>query len=315
MPTTRIPTSDWLKNKLDRLVEMTDIVRKESPEQYSEPDPEYGFWSIKKEIALMYWIYPFQLIASKHFDSFYYIDLFAGSGLMKAENSFFAGSPIVAVSSTLKDKKFSKYVCVELDQTRKTILEKRLERLCTLYETCEAVVVQADSNKEIETILKNNCPIGKTCFLAFVDVQKYTDFKWKTLETLMKYGKGDIILNFPTMSVNRNLGNIDCITSLSEFIGDKDWLDTARHGVDRVLNYFKQKMRMYRSEVDSIEVKGEKNNRLYDLVFATNSKGMKNVLTDLKKKLDAIRTKDIKGLYSVVAEGQMQMKDYFYSQK
>jgi hypothetical protein len=37
---------------------------------------------------------------------------------------------------------------------------------------------------------------------------------------------------------------------------------------------------------------------------------MKNALEDLKKRLNAIRTKDIKGLYSVVAEGQMQIEDY-----
>lgn len=315
MTKVKKPTSEWLRDKLDRLVEMTEIVRKENPEEYVEPDPEYGFWSIKKEIALMYWIYPFQLIASKHFDSFYYIDLFAGSGLMKAEDSFFVGSPIVVVSSTLKDKKFSKYVCVEFDQTRKTFLEKRMEKACNYYETCKAVVLQCDSNKEIKRILKENSPVGKTCFLAFVDVQKYTDFKWKTLETLMKHGVGDIIFNYPTMSINRNVGNIDCIASLSEFFGDKEWLQLDLNDADDALEYFKQKIRRHRSEVESIEVKGEKNNRLYDLVFATNSKGMSNVLNDLKKRLDSIRTKDIKGLYSVVAEGQMQMKDYFERQK
>jgi three-Cys-motif partner protein len=258
----------------------------------------------------MYWIYPFQLIASKHFDSFCYIDLFAGSGLMKAENSFFVGSPIVAVSSTLKDKKFSKYVCAEFDQTRKAVLEKRLEKACSYYETCKAVVIQGDTNEEIESILKEDTAVGRTCFLAFVDVQKYTDFKWKTLETLMKHGTGDIIFNFPTMSISRNLGNIDCISSLSKFFGDSKWLQYDLNDADGALEYFKTKVRMYRSEVDSVEVKGDNNNRLYDLVFATGSKGMLNVLNDLKKRLDAIRTKDIKGLYSVVAEGQMQMKDF-----
>jgi hypothetical protein len=70
-------------------------------------------------------------------------------------------------------------------------------------------------------------------------------------------------------------------------------------------------MNRFRREVHSMEIKGDKNNRLFDLVFATNSRGMKNALEDLKERLNAIRTKDIKGLYSVVAEGQMQMEDYF----
>ncbi len=37
---------------------------------------------------------------------------------------------------------------------------------------------------------------------------------------------------------------------------------------------------------------------------------MKNVLDDLKNK-DKMRTKDILGLYAVVAEGQRQLKDYW----
>jgi hypothetical protein len=80
---------------------------------------------------------------------------------------------------------------------------------------------------------------------------------------------------------------------------------------DNFLAHFKRRISVYRSEVDSLEVKDDKNHRLFDLVFATNSRGMKNALNDLKKRLDAIHTKDIKGLYSVVAEGQMQLKDYW----
>jgi three-Cys-motif partner protein len=311
MPTPKIPTDEWLKDKLDRLVEMTEIVKKESPELYTPADPDYGFWSIKKEIALMYWSYPFQIIASKYFKSFYYIDLFAGSGLMKAENSFFVGSPIVAVNSTLKDKPFSKYVCVEFDPTRKAVLEKRMEKVCNHFQTCEPHVLQADSNKEIDTILKECGHEENTCFLAFIDPQKYTDLKWNTLEKLLKHGKGDIILNFPTMSITRNLGIEDCIPSLSEFIGDTYWTNLSMVNTENVLEHFKGNIRRYRNEVDSLEVRDDLNHRLFDLIFATNSQGMKNVVDDLKKKLDTIRTKDIKGLYAVVAQGQKQMKDFF----
>jgi three-Cys-motif partner protein len=315
MTNARIPTSDWLKDKLDRLVEITDIVKKENPDLYSVADPDYGFWSIKKEIALMYWSYPFQIIASKYFKSFYYIDLFAGSGLMKAEDSFFVGSPIVAVNATLKDKGFSKYVCVEYDRARKEVLEKRMDKVCNHFKTCKPNILQADSNQEIDIILKECGNSINTCFLAFVDPQKYTDLNWKTLERLMKHGKGDIILNFPTMSITRNLGIEECIPSLSDFFGDELWTNLSTVNTDNVLEHFKRKIRQYRSEVDSLEVRDDLNHRLFDLIFATNSQGMKNVVDDLKKKLDSIHTKDIKGLYSVVAQGQKQMKDFFAQQE
>jgi three-Cys-motif partner protein len=310
MTKVKTPTSDWLKSKLNRLVEMTDFLKTISPEHYTKVEPDYGFWSLKKEIALMYWVYTFQTIANIYFDSYYYIDLFAGSGLMEADNNFFVGSPIVAVSSTLKDKPFSKYICIECDETRRNVLEQRMNKACEHHETCGAEIIQADCNQEIANVLKTHSPQGKTCYLAFVDPQKYTDLKWQTLETLMKYGIGDIILNFPTMGLTRNITKVKSRQSVSDFIGDEDWIQLNPLNIDTVLEYFKSKMNRYRREVHSITVKGDRNNRLFDLVFATNSRGMKNALADLTKKLNAIRTKDIKGLYSVVAEGQMQMKDF-----
>jgi three-Cys-motif partner protein len=313
MTKIKTPTSEWLKSKLNRLIEMTDVLKTISPELYTEVDPDYGFWSLKKEIALMYWVYTFQTIANKWFDTYYYIDLFAGSGLMEADNYFFVGSPIVAVSSTLKEKPFSKYICIECDQTRRDVLEQRMNKACTHHETCGAEIIQADCNQEIENVLKKYSPQGNTCYLAFVDPQKYTDLRWQTLETLMRYGIGDIILNFPTMSLIRNITKEESRQSVSDFIGDDGWTQLNPLSINNVLEHFKSKMNRFRREVHSIEVKGDKNNRLFDLVFATNSRGMKNALEDLKERLNAIRTKDIKGLYSVVAEGQMQMENYFRS--
>ena len=159
MPSGKIPTSDWLRDKLNRLLEMTDTVKKVTPDLYFEPDPAYGFWSIKKEIALMYWAYPFQQIAKNHFKFFYYIDLFAGSGLMKAEDSFFVGSPIVAVASALKDHQFSQYICMEADEARKVALEKRTEAVCSHFGTYRAKVYQADCNVQLESVLKSSLPL------------------------------------------------------------------------------------------------------------------------------------------------------------
>jgi three-Cys-motif partner protein len=310
MPSARKPNSEWLKSKLDKLVEMTEIVKKECPTEYSEADPEYGFWSIKKEIALMYWIWPFLQIANKYFASFYYIDLFAGSGLMKADNDFFVGSPIVAVSSTLRDKKFDHYICFELDESRKVALERRMTVVCNHFETYGAMVFFADCNMKIESVLKEHCPPDNTCFLAFIDPQKITDLKWKTIQSLLVHGKGDIILNFPTMAINRNLEIPESAKSLTEFIGDDEW-QGIKTDIDAVIEHFKGNISKYRSQVDSLTVKDEQNRRLYDLIFATNSLGMKNALDDLKKRLNQIKTRDIRGLYAVVAEGQKQLKDYW----
>lgn len=301
----KMPLSDWLKNKLDRLVEMRDIVKKESPEIFSVADPDYGFWSLKKEIALMYWIYSFQQIANRHFDSYYYLDLFAGSGLMEAENVLFPGSPIVAVCSTLKNNKFKKYICMEADETRAEALDKRLKAVCNYYGTCGAEVYRVDCNKELENILKSCCSPGRICYLAFVDPQGI-DVNWKTLQTLLSHKTCDVILNFPTSGINRNLPISECAPLLSEFLGNHDWMGKS---IEQVLEDYKDQMRNYKHDVHSLEVKNQHGSRLYDLIFATNSMGMKNSLDDLKKRLNDIKTKDISGLYAVVAKVQKQLFD------
>lgn len=312
MPSGKAPiaTSDWLKEKLTRLIDITEVVKKESPQLYSVPDVDYGFWSIKKEIALMYWAYPFQQIAKNFFKSFYYIDLFAGSGLMKAEETFFVGSPIVAIASALKDQpQFSQYICMESSPERKAALEKRLAIASKRFGTCRATVYQADCNTQLEPTLRSCCPSGNTCFLAFVDPQGYSDLKWTTVERLMNSGKGDLILNFPTMGISRNMPIPGCATAITEFFGnEEDWKDCD---LQEAFGNYVFRISELRAFVDSIEVRDEQNHRLYDLIFATNSKGMKNALGDLKTRLDKIQTKTIRGLYEVAAEGQKQMADYW----
>ena len=127
----------------------------------------------------------------------------------------------------------------------------------------------------------------------------------------MQYGIGDIILNFPTMSVNRNLHIEESAPSVATFVGDEDWQDLYPLNIDTFLGYFMGKLRRYRSEVHSLTINGDGNHRLFDLIFITNSMGMKNSLDDLKERLDTITTKNIRGLYSVVAEGQRQIYDWF----
>jgi three-Cys-motif partner protein len=298
------PTSEWAKEKLDRLIEMTAIISKECQGQYAEP--EYGFWSIKKEIALMFWIWPFLQIAKEYFKFFYYLDLFAGSGLMKADNVDFVGSPIVAMGSTLPEVKFDKYVCLEIDPSRKDMLEKRALIASKYFETFPPTIFQADCNLELDKILKNHCPNDRACFLAFVDPQRITDLKWTTLHTLLTHGKGDIILNFPTSPIVRNLRKLESQDALTDFFGDSMWREVDPHAT-AIVEYFVNKISEYRSWVDSFPVKDDQHHRLYDLIFATNSKGMKNAFDDLKERLNRIQTKDIRGLYSVIAGDQRQL--------
>lgn len=311
----RIPTSEWLKSKLETLVEMTNTISKECQGQYSEP--KYGFWSLKKEIALMYWIWPFLQIASQNFDSFYYLDLFAGSGLMKANSYFFVGSPIVAVGSTLPDRKFSEYICLEIDKSRKDALERRTMIAAKHFETCCPKVIEADCNEELAHVLERFCPKSKTCYLAFVDPERISDLKWNTLHKLLVHGKGDIILNFPTSGLIRNFNQAKSERVLTDFFGGTEWKDVTPTS-DNLVEYYKSKMVLvdgFRRNVDNLPVLDESNHRLYDLIFATGSRGMSNVMSDMKRRLDGIKTKDFRQIYKVIDGSQLQLTGFYDSKK
>ena len=289
---------------------MTKIISEKSQGQITEP--EYGFWSLKKEIALMYWIWPFLQIASQYFDSFYYIDLFAGSGLMKAGSDFFIGSPLVAVCSTLPDKKFSQYICFEIDDSRGKALEERASIAAEHFETCCPKVFNVDCNKELETVLEQSCPTERTCYLAFVDPQGINDLKWSTLHKLLVHGKGDIILNFPTSGIIRNLTVVQSKKALTDFFGDDYWCKINPTAND-LINYYMNKIAhadSYRRVVDNLPVMDEFNHRLYDLIFATGSRGMKNVMSDIKSRLEQIKTKDFRVIQQVIAGPQTQLTGY-----
>lgn len=289
---------------------MTTIVTEQTQGKITEP--EYGFWSLKKEIALMYWTWPFLQIASQHFTSFYYIDLFAGSGLMKCGSHFFIGSPLVAVCSTLPDKKFDQYICFEIDESRKNALEKRASIAADHFETCCPKVFNVDCNKGLERVLKEFCPSERSCYLAFIDPQRINDFKWRTLHTLLIHGKGDIILNFPTSGIIRNLSIAKSKKALTDFFGDNKWCE-INPNADDLVNYYMNKIAYvdgYRRAVDNLSVTDGSNHRLYDLIFATGSVGMKNVMLNMKSRLEKIKTEDFQVIHQVLAGPQTQLTGF-----
>jgi three-Cys-motif partner protein len=310
----RIPTNVWLQEKFQRLNEMTKVILQDHEGQYGEP--EYGFWSLKKEIALMYWIWPFLTIASFHFESFYYLDLFAGSGLMKANDHFMVGSPLVAVASTLPDKQFSEYICLEIDRTRAEVLKKRAQTASKAFDTPLPKVFNVDCNKELPRILKRTCKGNKTCFLAFLDPENIKDLRWKTIQNILTIGKGDIIVTFPTQGIIRNLELAKDNPKLGElfltFFGDEEWRNITAEA-DAIIDYYKSKFSQadgFIRAVDNVVVRDDLNHRLYDLIFATGSRGMHNAMQDLKTRLRKIKTKDIRNIHQVIAESQSQLTDF-----
>ncbi|MCJ7505129.1 three-Cys-motif partner protein TcmP [Candidatus Bathyarchaeota archaeon] len=312
----KLSQHEWLERRLKQLINLSTKILAVDRAEYGEP--KYGFWSLKKEIALMYCIWPFLQIAKEHFDFNYYLDLFAGSGMMKVdENMFFVGSPMVALGGTPPNVKFDGYLCFENQRSRANALDRRLMIVSDELKTGPCRVFSQDCNQQLPLILKSidDSQPDKVCFLAFVDPEGL-EIDWSTVETLLKSSRGDMILTFSTSGILRNIGEAKDHDALGEtftrFFGSEDWRNLEVNG-DSLVQFYKSRL----ANVDgkarttyNIPVKDESNHRLYDIVFATGSAGMGNVISDLNERLDRIRTRDFRSLCSALVGESTQLNDF-----
>lgn len=87
-----------------------------------------GNWTPLKLYVLDYYMNIYTPIIKHHFDSMYYIDLLAGSGLSElSENESIVGSPIMA--ATFPKRPFSKLLVVESSKESREALISRLNSL------------------------------------------------------------------------------------------------------------------------------------------------------------------------------------------
>jgi len=104
---------DWTKNRISYLVQKIELIKKDTRKVSSGQ-----IWSIKKLLALDYYIASTHAIFKKNFNNWYYVDTHCGSGLIGFEdellkNEKFPGSPLIA---TLRNKinPFSDYIMSDI---------------------------------------------------------------------------------------------------------------------------------------------------------------------------------------------------------
>lgn len=268
-------------------------------------DAEYGFWSLKKLIAINYLIPTFGMLASKgNFTHCFCLDVLAGSGIMKLETDFLPGSAIVSLAAKTTAPHFKKYFFIEKDQTKADLLEKRLGRVAADLGR-EFEVKPSDCNVALPEILSDiyREDPDRCCFLALADPEGYSETSWSTIETLLSHGKGDLIFNF-TEGIARNVqkarSNPSYIPMLRQYFGEseEEWLQLD--GYEELIEHFKQKLsnvNEIKRTVFRIDVRDEGNRPLYGLLIATGSTGVANIITNLKERLDSCKVIEMKNVY------------------
>ncbi|MGI0059505.1 MAG: three-Cys-motif partner protein TcmP, partial [Nitrosotalea sp.] len=197
---------DWMKEKLQILLDIGKRV------PHEEPTNEYGSYTAMKLISVNYYSSVFSGIArhpnrkSQGFDGAVFIDLFAGTGLVKLSdaNYYVGGSTLCAL---LNDKGFDYCVAVEKNKEKAKALENRLSLIAP---TKPFTVINDDCNDCIDVVIdiikkKYNKPI----VLAFVDPEGM-EIRWNTLEKLSnEFPSCDFMINVSSSGSLRVAGKLN----------------------------------------------------------------------------------------------------------
>ena len=268
-------------------------------------------WSIKKLLALDYYVEPFvDIMHSKEFKEWYYIDPFCGSGLLRIKKHLFPGSPLVALFHT-DNKPFSKYYLSDENAKYTYELKARIERILK----SKNMKVQIENKKfsyMVEELFSGSRPshwkdIG---YLAFLDPYGL-DVDWKSMERILRSGPVDIIFTFMTWAIVWNRNNQLAEGSITRYFGDSNWkyLKTQDDFVNHYCNKIHQfgYQNKYMTFTIDITVEG---GRRYDLILATQSVGGARVLNYLKDAVSCVTTQTIDDAFSVTVGDKTDLDSY-----
>lgn len=210
-----------------------------------------GPWAKQKLDALQGYLESYMLVMKKQRFTLFYIDAFAGAGIVKVREAVdgsppFQHHPLLPDEMTAEDReqveeyikgsplralglsrRFDHYRFVELDPKR----AEDLKQLAEPYTDCRLKVLTGEANSIVQDIASkftNRWWRG----VAFLDPYG-PHLHWKTLEALAATGKFDVILNFPMgMAINRLIKRDGAIpenwaSQLDLCFGCADWRTIA----------------------------------------------------------------------------------------
>lgn len=248
--------------------------------------PEVGAWAEYKYRLVWNYATMFASSMKNKWDARVYIDLFAGAGRAKIENSrqIVPASPILALTSS---HPFDKYIFCDNESDKLKALEMRAKK----DHSSASTVFIKDANDHVSMILDaipKHSSTYRVLSFCFADPYKLKNLKFSTIKRLSdKYM--DFLVLLPTyMDAHRNLvyyiesGN----TVIEVFTGSKNWREEWTAAESRrqefglfVADLFGRQMKalkyIYNGLSDMISIRStDKNLPLYHLAFfSRNEKG------------------------------------------
>jgi three-Cys-motif partner protein len=292
---------DWAKRLMKNLFSDVESWNDDIDVVYEKAD----VWTVKKLLAIDWYLGPFYKIASKHFENIAYVDFFCGSGLNRFDNDKYSRKHLCKGSALIPlfvaDKyPFSDYFFYDANSANVTALTKRIARLrrekiidakVTIHEPeCRTFAESSNLLFGQNGLLKKR-PLS----LVIIDPNGHCEVTWNQVENILRNGKVDMIMTFMTSGLVRNRGKAlkdvtgqDAMT-LNAFFGDSGWqrLESA----DEILAHYCNKIRGLGYHVRTISVNDKGKRRIYDIIFASKNRSViDRIFADLQEKMQKLTT-------------------------
>lgn len=244
----KLTKHDWLKSKLEIISEIGRKVRIDGI------TTEYAAYTALKLIAIHYYSEVFSQIARhpnrrlQGFDGAVYLDLFAGTGLVKLTdtNDFVGGSVPCAV---MTKSGYDYCICVEIKKDRCEILEKRLSKI---LKNNEFKVINGDCNECINQVIELIKIKFKRPIIFTVIDPEGMEIKFSTLKALADSFKScDFMISVTTSGVSRVAGKFEKgITNIKKSL--ENYLDQDAHAILQQLAEGETPQSLYQGQIEKI---------------------------------------------------------------
>jgi three-Cys-motif partner protein len=238
---------------------------------------------------------------NRPWSAFNYIDLQAGPGKNRIGEDVLLGSPLIALNV---NPPFTHYWFNELDQDYVSALQKRISQSSL---ASRVHFLQCDVNEAVDKVVTSIERMDKdaktagtwsTFNITFLDPEGL-EINWETVEKLARIQRMDMIINFSTGGINRNLHQPDVI---DRYFGNQEWREqvTASQPTLRrrqFINVYRKQLERfgyYISTDDSIgyhdiSMRNSKNAEVYSLVFASKHQLGDDFWQKIKREIEKIR--------------------------
>jgi len=182
---------------------------------------ESGVWTKEKLDYLSRYIDIFETAMRNKFETRFFVDLLAGPGKnrIRSSNEIIFGSPLIALNARYP---FSHYIFNEIDHSSFLALKER----CRNYPLYDISIFNEDCNLIAQKIIeKINSANRGSLNLCFIDPEGF-EVKWTTMEILASLQRLDLLIYYPQMGLNQNLGKLydspsNC--AIDDFFGTIEW--------------------------------------------------------------------------------------------